>query len=136
MHNQFCREPDAGKPHVRIYAGVRPVRGVSTHQVQHIFSVWEVLVNNMKNTVGETAFGKAAGSAINKVGSSAGKVLNKASEKISNIKVGRQTLGEVANKTVKSSVDEFLDDPSGGRDSGTMSFLSDIASKIGGGNKR
>ena len=45
VHNQFCREPDAGKPHVRIYAGVRPVRGVSTHQVQHIFSVWEVLVN-------------------------------------------------------------------------------------------
>ena len=46
MHNQFCREPDAGKPHVRIYAGVRPVRGVSTHQVQHTFSVWEVLVYN------------------------------------------------------------------------------------------
>ena len=32
MHNQFCREPGAGKPHAGICAGVRPVRGVSTHQ--------------------------------------------------------------------------------------------------------
>ena len=44
VHNQFCREPDAGKPHVRIYAGVRPVRGVSTHQVRSPFLLWEVLV--------------------------------------------------------------------------------------------
>ena len=44
VHNQFCREPDAGKPHVRFCAGVRLVRGVSTHQVLLTFSVWEVLV--------------------------------------------------------------------------------------------
>lgn len=32
MNNSLCREPNAGKPHVRFYVGVRPVRGVSTHQ--------------------------------------------------------------------------------------------------------
>ena len=34
VHNQFCREPGAGKPHAGICAGVRLARGVSTHQVQ------------------------------------------------------------------------------------------------------
>lgn len=33
MNNSLCREPNAGKSHVRIYVGVRLVRGVSTHQV-------------------------------------------------------------------------------------------------------
>ena len=42
VHNQFCREPDAGKPHVRFCAGVRLVRGVSTHQVRGPFLLWEV----------------------------------------------------------------------------------------------
>ena len=32
VHNQFCREPGAGKPHAGICAGVRLARGVSTHQ--------------------------------------------------------------------------------------------------------
>lgn len=27
MHNQLYKEPDAGKPHVRILRGVSPVRG-------------------------------------------------------------------------------------------------------------
>ena len=35
MHNLFCREPGAGKPHAGICAGVRLVRGVSTHQEQY-----------------------------------------------------------------------------------------------------
>ena len=35
-HNKFCREPDAGKLHVRICAGIRLVRGVSTHHVLRI----------------------------------------------------------------------------------------------------
>ena len=34
VHNMFCRDPDTGKPHVRIYEKERPERGVSTHQGQ------------------------------------------------------------------------------------------------------
>ena len=34
VHNQFCRESGEGKSHAGICAGVRLVRGVSTHQVQ------------------------------------------------------------------------------------------------------
>ena len=32
VHNQLYKEPDAGKPHVRILRGVSPVRGLSTRQ--------------------------------------------------------------------------------------------------------
>ena len=44
VHNQFCREPGAGKPHVGVCAGVRLVRGVSTHRVRIPLWVWEVLL--------------------------------------------------------------------------------------------
>lgn len=37
VNNSFCREPNAGKSHVRFCVGVRPVRGVSTHQVYRPF---------------------------------------------------------------------------------------------------
>ena len=49
VHNLFCRELGAGKPHAGICAGVRLVRGISIHQVQHTFGVWEVLVKYYPN---------------------------------------------------------------------------------------
>lgn len=32
VNNQLYKEPDAGKPHVRILRGVSPVRGLSIQQ--------------------------------------------------------------------------------------------------------
>ena len=41
LHNQFCREPGAGKPHAGICVGVRLVRGVSTHQERQLIDEFQ-----------------------------------------------------------------------------------------------
>ena len=42
MHNQLYKEPDAGKPHVRILRGVSPVRGISTRHLNKEIDYKEV----------------------------------------------------------------------------------------------